>query len=132
MKLTIAYLWCDGHFISINICKMWGARTRVQVFKKDFHIHIYLDYSKVEFLSCKKKRKQKERSVKLNLSKQRQVAEENSFSLGLRLQKFTWFYHQSCLTNNTTNDILSFTSPLAVLISSFSFSYYLLFLAVKT
>ena len=90
---------------------MWGVRTRVQVFKKDFHIHIYLDYSKVEFLSCKKKRKQKERSVKLNLSKQshvaeessikmkinlskqRQVAEENSFSLGLRLQKFLWFYH---------------------------------------
>ena len=30
--------------------------VKIQVFKKGFHTHIYLDYARVEFLSNKKKR----------------------------------------------------------------------------
>ena len=26
--------------------------TRIQVFKREFHTHIYLNYIRVEFLSC--------------------------------------------------------------------------------
>ena len=35
---------------------MWGARVRVQVFKRKFHTQIHLDYAKIEFLSCNKKK----------------------------------------------------------------------------
>ena len=31
----------------------------IQVFKREFHTHIHLNYVKVEFLSCKKKKKKK-------------------------------------------------------------------------
>ena len=43
--------WCCGHYISIGACGMWGARVRVQVFKREFHTHIHLDYARIEFLS---------------------------------------------------------------------------------
>ena len=31
------------------------VRTRIQIFKKEFHTHIYLDYGKVKFLYYIKK-----------------------------------------------------------------------------
>ena len=30
---------------------MWGVRVRVQVSKREFHTHIYLNYVRIEFLS---------------------------------------------------------------------------------
>ena len=36
---------------------MWEARVGVQVSRKEFHTHIHLDYDKVDFLSCIKKKK---------------------------------------------------------------------------
>ena len=33
--------------------------VKIQVFKKEFHTHIYLDYARAEFLSIKKKKKKK-------------------------------------------------------------------------
>ena len=36
---------------------MWEARAEVQVSSREFHTHIHLDYARVEFLSCKKKKK---------------------------------------------------------------------------
>ena len=48
---------------------MWEVRTRVQVFRKEFHLHIYLDYVKVEFYFVKKKKKaipkKKKKTVKI-------------------------------------------------------------------
>ena len=38
--------------ISISACGVWGVRVKVQVSKREFHIHIPLDYARVEFLSC--------------------------------------------------------------------------------
>ena len=35
---------------------MWGVRVRVQFSRKEFHTHIYLDYDRVDFLSCIKKK----------------------------------------------------------------------------
>ena len=57
---TTTYSYCDGHYISISVCGMWGARAEVQVFRNELHKHINLDNSKIEFLYCiKKKRIQK-------------------------------------------------------------------------
>ena len=36
-------------------CGVWEAKAEVQVSKREVHIHIHLDYAKVEFLSCIKK-----------------------------------------------------------------------------
>ena len=47
--------WCSGCFTSITTCGVWGARVRVQVFRKEFYTHIHLNYAKLEFLSCKKR-----------------------------------------------------------------------------
>ena len=35
-----------------NICGVWGAKAGLQVSWREFHIHIHLDYDRVEFLSC--------------------------------------------------------------------------------
>ena len=35
--------WYDGHSTSISTCKVWGAKTEVQVSKREFRIHIHLD-----------------------------------------------------------------------------------------
>ena len=43
---------------------MWEARVRFQVFRKEFHTHIHLDWTRVEFLSCKKKKKKKKKRKK--------------------------------------------------------------------
>ena len=31
---------------------MWGIRVEVQVYKRELHTHIHIDYIRVEFLSC--------------------------------------------------------------------------------
>ena len=49
---TTAHPWCGGHFTSINACKVWGVRVEVQVSRREFHIHIHLDWDRVEILSC--------------------------------------------------------------------------------
>ena len=56
-QITIAHLWCDGHSTNISACGVWEARTRVQVSKRELHIHIYLDYIRVEFYLVSKKKK---------------------------------------------------------------------------
>ena len=45
------------HPTSIYTCRVWEVRAEVQVFRKEFHTHIHLDYVRVEILSCKKKKK---------------------------------------------------------------------------
>ena len=42
----------DGHFTSISTWRMWKVNAEIQVFGKEFHKHINLDYAKVKFLSC--------------------------------------------------------------------------------
>ena len=36
---------------------MWGVRAGVQVSRRELHTYIHLDYVRVEFLSCIKKKK---------------------------------------------------------------------------
>ena len=43
MEGTTVHPWCGVHSTSINYCGVWGARVGIQVFKKEFHIHIHLD-----------------------------------------------------------------------------------------
>ena len=64
--LTITHPWCDGHSTSISACSthhkhlyLWRVRTGIQVFRNELHIHIHLDYVRVEFLSYLKKKKKK-------------------------------------------------------------------------
>ena len=54
---TTAHTWCDGHTTSISTCRVWGVRAGVQVSRRKFHTHIHLDQTRVEILSCIKKRK---------------------------------------------------------------------------
>ena len=42
-QFTTAHPWCSGHSTSINACGVWGVRVGVQVFRREFHTHIYLD-----------------------------------------------------------------------------------------
>ena len=55
MLITTARPWCDSHSTNISACGMWGAKAEVQISWSEFHIHIHLDYVRVEFLSCIKK-----------------------------------------------------------------------------
>ena len=55
-----AHPWCDGHCISISACGVWEVRAGVQVFKREFHIHIHLDYVRVEYYLVYIKKKKKE------------------------------------------------------------------------
>ena len=50
---------CDGWIkdLKFNSNGVWEARAEVQVFMREFHTHIHLDYVRVEILSCKKKKK---------------------------------------------------------------------------
>ena len=36
-----------GHSININTCGMWEVRAGIQVSRKEFHIHIRLNYNRV-------------------------------------------------------------------------------------
>ena len=51
------HFWCGGHSTSISTYGGLRVRAGVQVFKKELHKHIYLDYVRVEFLSCIKNKK---------------------------------------------------------------------------
>ena len=51
--------WSGDHSASINVCTVWGTRAGVQVSRKEFYTHIYLDYIRVKILSCIKKKKKK-------------------------------------------------------------------------
>ena len=51
------HFWCGGHSISISACGIWMARVGVQVSKSEFHTHIHLNYAKVQFIYCIKKKK---------------------------------------------------------------------------
>ena len=54
---SMVHFWCSGYSISISVCRVWEVKTGVQVFRKELHTHIYVNYAKVEFLSCIKKKK---------------------------------------------------------------------------
>ena len=57
LQITTAHLWCDGHSTSISACGVCEARVTVQVFRRELHIHIHLDYTRVEFYLVSKKKK---------------------------------------------------------------------------
>ena len=48
---------------------MWEARVGVQVSRKEFHTYIHLDYDKVDFLSCIKKKKK----IKTFINKKKKI-----------------------------------------------------------
>ena len=48
---------CSGHSTNISTCRVWVARVRIQVSRRKFYTHIYLNYVRVEILSCIKKKK---------------------------------------------------------------------------
>jgi len=56
---TTAHSQYSGHSTSINACGVWGARVKIQVFKREFHTYIHLNYSRIEFLSCIEKNKKR-------------------------------------------------------------------------
>ena len=39
--IIIVHPQCDGNSISINACKVWGVRVRVQISKRGLHTHIH-------------------------------------------------------------------------------------------
>ena len=51
-KKITAHSWCSGHSISISTCEAWRAIVRVQVSWRELHLHIHLDYDKVEISTC--------------------------------------------------------------------------------
>ena len=53
---TIAHVWCDGHSTSTKF--LWSERQelRLKVSRKEFYTYIHLDYIRVEFLFCIKKK----------------------------------------------------------------------------
>ena len=54
---TTMHFWRDNHSTSINACEVWRAIVGIQVSKREFHTHIHLDWTKVEFLFCILKKK---------------------------------------------------------------------------
>ena len=52
---TIAHPWWSLH--KYKCLWEWRARFGIQVSKNEFYTHIHLDYVRVEFLSCIKKKK---------------------------------------------------------------------------
>ena len=55
---TTVYPWCNDHFTNISACGVWGQRSGFKILGRSF-THIYLNYVRVEFLSCIKKKKKK-------------------------------------------------------------------------
>ena len=55
----------NRHSTSISDCGVWGVRVGIQVFRRKFHTHRHLDYIRVEFLSCIKRKKLK---IKISFS----------------------------------------------------------------
>ena len=72
-SFTIAHLWRGAvitlqtwrgdHSTSISAYKVWGARTEIQISKRELHTHIHLDYVRIEILYCKNKKKKKKLST---------------------------------------------------------------------
>ena len=56
LNYITAYSWCDSHFTSISVCRIWGIRAGVQVSRKEFHTYIHVDYVRVKFLFYIKKK----------------------------------------------------------------------------
>ena len=50
-------IWPLRHSINISVCKVWEIKVEVQVLKKEPNTHIYLDNSRVQFLSIKRLKK---------------------------------------------------------------------------
>ena len=44
------------------LVRVWGVSAGIQVFRRELHTHIHLNYTKVEFLSCIKKNKNKNKN----------------------------------------------------------------------
>ena len=44
------HLWYGGHSTSINICRVWGIKSEIQVSRKKFHTHIHLRLDVASFL----------------------------------------------------------------------------------
>ena len=42
----------DRHSTSISVCEVWEPKAGVQVSRREFHTYIYLNYPRIEFLSC--------------------------------------------------------------------------------
>ena len=53
--------WRGDHSTSISAYKVWGARTEIQISKREFHTHIHLDYVRIKILSFKNKKKKKKK-----------------------------------------------------------------------
>ena len=53
---TTVHHWRDGHSISTKFLWSGGAVVGFQVSKRKLHTHILLDYVRVEFVSCIKKK----------------------------------------------------------------------------
>ena len=52
---TTVHPGCSGHSTSISACEVWGDNGRGSSLRKETLL-IYLDYVRVEFLSCIKKK----------------------------------------------------------------------------
>ena len=51
--------------LNIRTCGVWREKTGVQVSRRKLHLHIHLDYTRIEFyLSQKKKKKKKQQKKK--------------------------------------------------------------------
>ena len=61
--VTTAHLCYNGYSTSMNAYELWGVRAEIQIFRKEFHTHIHLDYVNIEILSCIKKKKKKKSHV---------------------------------------------------------------------
>ena len=46
--ITTAYPWCDDHSTSISVFKVWEAKIRVQVSKREFNTYIHLNWVRVD------------------------------------------------------------------------------------
>ena len=53
--LSTTHFWCDDYSTNISICEVYGTKAGVQVCRRELHIHIHLDYVKVEFYIVSKK-----------------------------------------------------------------------------
>ena len=56
---TTVHSWYGCHSTSINVYRVWGIKVRIPVSRMELRTYIYLDYVKVEILSCIQRRKEK-------------------------------------------------------------------------
>ena len=48
---------------SLIFVGVWGAKVEVEVPQRDLHTHIHLDYVRVKFIYCKKKKNKQTNKV---------------------------------------------------------------------